>query len=165
MTEYIAYMIQACHRICCLQHAPAFGFHHLFFPSVVSMWAATWYDLKWTFEQNVATDLSGRITIYLSRFCRPPIPVMNPCHEILRVIEKGPKCYGEGQDSKFECNWSICNAADSCENNETWVDVEGESCEVWNQNPAWCMDAIDPPSSYASQDGLDSSTQCCVCRL
>jgi len=54
--------------------------------------------------------------------------------------------------------------SNSCVNNETWIDIDGDTCETWNSQASWCSDLTDPPANYSSIDGLDASTQCCVCK-
>jgi hypothetical protein len=52
---------------------------------------------------------------------------------------------------------------------EGYADSEGDTCEVWAQNPTWCEGSpedgvFDPPSNYTNAEGIDPSRACCACR-
>ena len=44
------------------------------------------------------------------------------------------------------------------------MDIDGDTCEIWNSQTSWCSDLTDSPANYSSTDGIDASTQCCICK-
>ena len=48
----------------------------------------------------------------------------------------------------------------NCQDNPTWIDRDGDSCEYYNMYPHLCQDAKD----YANNNGIDATTSCCICR-
>ena len=52
-------------------------------------------------------------------------------------------------------------ATETCafDNDDDWVDSYGDGCDVYEQDPTFCLYA----ESYADDEGNDATGKCCVC--